>query len=262
MAAGKQYAVSGRVSGDTSHVASVRAGSNGDLASVNAETGEFSATLASSGDDGFMFLLNGTLAPSSVTIESLSIREVIAAPTNVANGFVEGDYDRQNGLTGDGATTYLDSGRAGDDDPQDDRHRAAYVTATPPGLTTGTYMGHSNGVDQFDLLFYFSDGYSYACGLTTGAFYEGFTGTGLVGYSRASSEAVDYKVFSDSATGVAHPSTTPLTSNALVFGSNDLGGPDRFTDATIAFYSIGTSLDLALLDTHVTNLITAIGEAL
>jgi hypothetical protein len=35
-----------------------------------------------------------------------------------------------------------------------------------------------------------------------------------------------------------------------------------YSDATIAFYSIGTSLLLADLDTAVSNLITAIGEAL
>jgi len=35
-----------------------------------------------------------------------------------------------------------------------------------------------------------------------------------------------------------------------------------FTDARIAFYSIGESLDLAALDTRVSALITAIGNAL
>jgi hypothetical protein len=42
-----------------------------------------------------------------------------------------------------------------------------------------------------------------------------------------------------------------------------LGGESAgFADARLAFYSIGESLDLALLDTRVSALITAIGAAI
>jgi len=44
------------------------------------------------------------------------------APTN--NNFVSGDYDRETGLVGDGATKYLDSNRASNDDPQNNAHLA------------------------------------------------------------------------------------------------------------------------------------------
>jgi len=48
----------------------------------------------------------------------------------------------------------------------------------------------------------------------------------------------------------------------LVFSYDYNGNPAKITDATLAFYSIGTSLSLEALDTAVTDLITAIGEAL
>jgi hypothetical protein len=182
----------------------------------------------------------------------------------VANGFAGGDYSRTAGLTGDG-TSYLDSGRAGDDDPQNDRHRAMYVTVTP-SLTSRAYMGHTNGTTQFDDIYHASNGFSYIRSLTSGPAYNGANETGFIGYSRASSATVDFEVFSSSATDWPHSSVTPLASNALVFGSNEPGGPGRFTDATIAFYSIGTSIafysigtsiNLAQLDTRVSNLIAS-----
>jgi hypothetical protein len=39
-------------------------------------------------------------------------------------------------------------------------------------------------------------------------------------------------------------------------------GTTLYTNSRLAFYSIGESLDLALLDTRVTALITAIGAAI
>jgi len=64
------------------------------------------------------------------TLAGALVPLVGGAPTNVADGFVEGDYTRGGatpGLKGDG-TSYLDSGRADDADPQDDAHRCAYVS--------------------------------------------------------------------------------------------------------------------------------------
>jgi hypothetical protein len=221
--------------------------------------GSFAATVVPTSSALYIYI-DGTLAPTSVTIESLSIREVVAAPT-AEGGWASGDYDRATGLTGNPtASLYLDSRRAGDDDLQNDRHRAAYVTVTP-SLASKAYMGHTNGTNQFDDI-YHANGVSYIRSMTTGPAYNGTTETGFIGYSRDSSATVDFEVFSASATDAAYTSTTPLTSNVLVFGSNESGGPGRFTDATIAFYSIGTSLDIAKLDTHISSYVTAIGAAL
>ena len=261
MEAGKQYAISGRVSGDTSHVASIRAGSNGDLASVNAETGEFSATLASSGVDGFMFLLNGTLAPSSVTIESLSIREVIAAPTNVADGFVEGDFSRTAGLTGDG-TSYIDSGRAASDDPLNDAHIAVFLTSGKSasavryaGITDLTSPATSFMLYDDDVL---TGGYINSATITDVA---NKTAINLIGATRGSSSEQTAYVDGSSVTQ-ANSSIRASDLNSYVFCRNLNGSANLFADVTIAFYSIGTSLSLADLDTAVTNLINRLKFAI
>jgi len=58
-------------------------------------------------------------------------------------------------------------------------------------------------------------------------------------------------------------SETPATGDFLVFAREDGAGSPSFpTNARLAFYSIGESLDLAALDTRVSNLITAIGAAI
>jgi hypothetical protein len=260
MAAGKQYAISGRVSGDTSHVEFIRAGATGDLAAINKVTGEFSASLASSGTNGFMFLLNGTLAPTSVTIESLSIREVIAAPTNVADGFVEGDFSRTAGLTGDG-TSYLDTGRPQNSDPQNDAHISVFITASK----TAADVRHAGTTDTSALSYLLL----YEDNSFTGAYVSSNsitdvsnrTGVNLFGGTRDSSSQQTARVDGVSNT-TAVASRAPSTLNSYVFCRNLNGSPSAFSDATIAFYSIGTSLSLEDLDTAVSNLINRLKFAI
>lgn len=179
------------------------------------------------------------------------------APT--AYGFVEGDYDRE-GLAGDG-TSYLDSGRAGDDDLQDDCHAAVFVQVVP--TNNARYLGAvasaptrrtvqigTTGGNDFHALSNGSDLYGYGDGYKTG----------LLAASRASGSGY---------TGIRNGSTTPVTAsstariadNVIVFGENANGVAASFTNATLAFYSLGSSLDLAKLDSHVSAYVTAIGAA-
>jgi hypothetical protein len=63
------------------------------------------------------------------TLAGALVPLVGTAPTNVADNFVSGDYTRGGatpGLKGDG-TSYLDSGRANDADPQDSKHLAFFA---------------------------------------------------------------------------------------------------------------------------------------
>jgi len=255
MPSGKQYAISGRLTGDVSHVNFVRAGASGDLAAINGD-GTFSATLNASGAGGVVFIINGTLAPTSVTIESLSIREVIAAPTNVADGFVEGDYSRTAGLTGDGATTYLDSGRDSNDDPQNDQHVAVYSTTIASGndsllgadnVEIGTTVLQKNGGRCRSTTF-------SASALTPAA--------GFAGFSRNAGSSYHFRTNGENEETFIS-SQSPGGSSLLVF-ARDTDPVSGFSDPTMAFYSIGTSLGsnpavgLADLDTAVTNLMADI----
>jgi hypothetical protein len=48
----------------------------------------------------------------------------------------------------------------------------------------------------------------------------------------------------------------------FVFARNEAGTAGNYSNARIAFYSIGESLDLALLDARVTDLINAFAAAI
>ena len=189
--------------------------------------------------------LNGALVPL-----------VGAAPTNF--NFVAGDYNRKTGLLGDGSTKYLDSNRNNNADPQNSKHISAYasvfsgvvseaIIGTTPAQGNGStsiYSGASNGS-----LGVLNVNSSSASNATLGA--------GFIGLSRSSASSFNTRA-SQATSVLTNASTTPRNANIFVF---------RVTAAVfgthrLAFYSIGESLDLALLDDRVTDLINAIGAAI
>jgi hypothetical protein len=176
------------------------------------------------------------------------------APTN--NGpFVAGDYDRETGLLGNGSTKWLDSGRNNNADPQDSKHIAIYrsVAATNDAGMIGsnnTTSGHSHIYAGFgSFIFRNNAATSLNEPLSTN------TGAVFVGTSRASSASFGIQVGSASNT-TSVTSQTPANANIRVF---ETGGR---TNARLAFYSIGESLDLALLQTRVDAIIAAIQAAI
>jgi hypothetical protein len=183
-----------------------------------------------------------------------------AAPTN--NGpFVSGDYDRETGLVGNGTSKYLDSNRAANADPQDNFHVAVYSQGEPK--TNAIYIGSGQfGVSGTTQLVSPS-----GAGLTARARSRAggidSLGTpdtgGLFGMSRASSASYSFRVSGVGGT-VSRVSETPVADDYFVFATN--GAAIAPVDNRLAFYSIGESLDLALLDTRVSALITAIGAAI
>jgi len=187
------------------------------------------------------------------------------APTNVADGFVEGDYSRTAGLTGDGSTTYLDSGRANDDDLQDDNHLAVYITEAVSSnevfagvISTTNFCARQLNWRSTNNVRGFANSISYL----QSAIYSG--SASLVGVSRANGTQQSLRVDGTTTTGDVDSADLPQE-NVYIFARNDDDVATSLSDATLAFYSIGTDIGsdgLADLDTAVTNLITAIGEAL
>jgi hypothetical protein len=188
--------------------------------------------------------LNGALQPL-----------VGVAPTNF--NFVSGNYNRKTGLVGDGSTKYLDSNRNNNADPQNSKHLAVWISThhTRNQLRADIGMGGpNNGSSQL------------ATSITRRLYRIHFTSdpgvgdvstaTGFWGASRASSSSI-FGRYAGAAITINNTSATPFASNVRVFdrGQNP-------SDARLAFYSIGESVDLALLDTRVTNLINAIGAAI
>ena len=215
-------------------------------------------------DGTFSAIRSACLLCGARTLAGALVPLVGTAPTNVANGFVSGDYSRTNGLRDSGGTSLLDTNRSTTDDLQDDVHLAAYITALPSGgggivgafdagpPVVGTQLA-KDGVGKF-----------FTRCRTTNEHRTDPLATGFVGMSRNSSS--EYSKRNDSSTETLSETSVAQSSvNYAVFSNATSGQPA--TDAAIAFYSIGSSLGsdpatgLADLDTRVTTLITAIGTA-
>jgi hypothetical protein len=180
------------------------------------------------------------------------------APTNF--NFVSGDYNRKTGLVGNGASKYLNSNRAANADPQNSIHLACFKTNT---LLTGALMGSITA--PYDLLD--NEGgtlraFSRNNGTPTGIAAISMTGvTGFMGWSRESASQVTIRGSSMSLTG-SSTSNTPSSVSLHVFSRNLNNASQSISPARIAFYSIGESLNLALLDARVTALINAFAAAI
>ena len=183
-----------------------------------------------------------------------------AAPTN--NNFVSSDYDRLTGLKGNGNTKSLDSNRANNADPQNDNHNALYITVAntnDPAVYMGSDTSGTNGYNQMTISSGAGAGAWITSARNAAAAFDVFAGggdkTGFHGISRSSSSEYVARVLEANAT-YSRNSVTPTSSDIHVFARGPT--PAVYTDARVAFYSIGEALDLALLDNRVSALITAI----
>jgi hypothetical protein len=195
--------------------------------------------------------LSGALTPLTGT-----------APTN--NNFVSGDYNRKTGLIGNGSTKSINTNRAGNSDPQNSLHIAAYVAeaATSTGSTFPIYIGYgSTGSSHIGRLNSNGSLYIRSRGDTFVSRTPG-SATGLIGNSRGSSSQFVTRVSGvDSTHSVTSSATSTLSHH--VFAAPSVGGtPTDHSNGRIAFYSIGEHIDLALLDARATALYNAIGAAI
>jgi hypothetical protein len=190
------------------------------------------------------------------TLAGALVPLVGTAPTNF--NFVSGDYNRKTGL-GDAsnATKYLNTNRAGNADPQNSRHAAVYASSAISNngavLNAGGIGTGATSIEWFSGTLGARSSSSAASGVAT------TTPTGIVGTSRTVSTVHTVRYSGVNAT-LGLTSSTPSASNYRIFTWSE-GPVTTYSSARLAFYSIGESLDLALLDARVSALITAIGAA-
>ena len=192
--------------------------------------------------------LNGALVPLTGT-----------APTN--NNFVSGDYNRKTGLVGDGSTKYLDSNRNNNADPQDSQHLSVFISVQSTGTTNGNYIAAGNFSTNGSSALQTASSNANMFARSRNKLGAAYTAkvTGFFGKSRSTSASFAYRFSSTTAT-TSSTSQTPVNDNVFVF-RGDAASPAH-SNARLAFYSIGESLDLALFDARVSALITAFGVAI
>ena len=188
------------------------------------------------------------------TLAGALVPLVGTAPTN--NNFVTSDYDRKNGLIGNGSNKSLNSNRNNNVDPQNSFHYSLYAT-TAATTYPKAYFGVGNnetGATNFGLInasiLFIRCRSSASSSLST-------TGAGFLGASRNNSASFTARSNGSSSTFI-QASETPLNAFLHIFSTSS----GFHSNPRLAFYSIGESLDLTLLDTRVTDLINAIGVAI
>jgi hypothetical protein len=187
------------------------------------------------------------------TLAGALVPLVGAAPTS--HGTEGGwDYGRKTGLRANGTNNYLNSNRAGNLDPSTNSHISIYITS----LQGFFYMGSNGPTSANQLTNSSGSGAVSFNGRQAGATLDaiGLYGATLTaGVLTTRRGQVD--VTSTTSTGLTTPSA-----NYFVFARNLDGTPSGFSSARLAFYSIGESLDLALLDARVTALVNALAVAI
>jgi hypothetical protein len=188
------------------------------------------------------------------TLAGALVPLVGAAPTNF--NFVAGDYNRKTGLVGNGLEKGLSANRLMNADPPSSAHFSVYSTTTGNNVLLGAL---SVGGDTNMLL---------AASATNGTYLSGRIAsidnrvTGFIGASNTTASLIAR------AGGInSNPATSAIVTTSgprayFVFGRNTGGGPSSTASSRLAFYSIGESLDLALLDARVTALVNALAVAI
>jgi hypothetical protein len=200
------------------------------------------------------------------TLAGALVPLVGTAPTN--NGFIGigTDYVRKTGLVGDGSTKYLNSNRNNNTDPQNSFHLSVYASSASQ-IAANNLIGARLPADNESARAIFL---AATPAVTSSANFNGVItvasafSTGFVGVRRATSTSATLRFAAINTDSTL--TSTSVAANSLnisVFarrtGASTL---DIYSNARIAFYSIGESLDLALLDTRVTSLINAFAAAI
>ena len=193
------------------------------------------------------------------TLTGALVPLVGGAPTK--NGTGGGwNYNRKTGLQGNGTDNYLNTNRPDDADGQNDKHYSVYV---PNGLSNVRSMlgALATSPNRFTQILSEVGSINFALNSSGGASVSPANATGFMGASRNTSSTIS--VLSNSVVGTYSLSSVAASNvDILVLARNLNGTASLFESKPLAFYSIGEALDLAALDTRVSNLITAIGAAI
>lgn len=195
------------------------------------------------------------LLAGAKTLNGALVSLVGTAPTNF--NFIPADYDRKTGLLGDGSTKYLSSNRDNNADPQDNKHLSVYCTSGQTRNTTRYLIGSIAGVGRS---FIATTANTLAARINYGAIPANISTTALltnlIGVTRPDPAGTN-TILEGSIIPTLNISTAPFTGNITIFTRADL---QFYSNARIAFYSIGENIDLQKLDNRVRAYVNAISS--
>jgi hypothetical protein len=159
-------------------------------------------------------------------------------------------YNRKTGLAGNGTNNRLNTNRNNNADPQNNNHNAIYQTEVVGGAKIGAAPIDTSGSN-----FIGNTLLGNRCNTATAHANE----LGLIAHSRNNPDTFAWRAGGTTAT-VSVSSQTPFNGNITLFSLGTSFAPNGAS--RFAFYSIGESLNLALLDARVTTLINAFDAAI
>jgi hypothetical protein len=194
------------------------------------------------------------------TLNGALIPLVGTAPSNV--NFIAGDYSRI-GLQG-GTSKYLNSNIIDSSIAQDDFHMAIWQQQALPSGTRSS-IGVQRAVPYYTSSIIHSGNNTFprarASSSTITTLVQGAS-VGLFGVSRNNSASYNEKRPGASVGTLLNNSAAPLSLPYYVFSSNNNGSALTAYNGTLSFYSIGGSLNLEMLSTRVSALMSAIQAAI
>lgn len=184
-----------------------------------------------------------------------------SAPTNVGGNFVSGDYDRKTGLVGDGSNKALTVNHS---QTRNEGHLAVQIS-TASTINNSIYIGDQFGPNDTFQIFRSSTQLRLWFGGTASneINIDSPNAIGLVGVSRPSSTNLSARVGGTTEnqsrnTGINNPKGIC----GIFARSTSASTIDGYTNSRLSFYSIGDHIDLAKLDTRITNLINKFNDVI
>jgi hypothetical protein len=188
------------------------------------------------------------------TLDGALVPLVGAAPTN--NNFVSGNYDRKTGLAG-GTGRHLNTNRPENADPQNSFHMSFFRGS---GVQTNSFaIGARSTASVFTIM---GSSTYVRNGLIAGLPSYNNGDAGFYGAVRQSANLVIHRGPTEGNVAVNNSSQPPGNLSHFVGAYNNQGTAANSPSFRLSFYSIGESLDLALLDVRVTALMTALAAAI
>lgn len=188
------------------------------------------------------------------TLSGALVPLVGSAPTNF--NFVSSDYNRETGLKGNGSSKRLRANRNNNADPQNSKHFGIYLTETYDVINR-IYFGTVAGTGATQLFINNSTTLRHHLNSSSGASLLS-NQIGFIGSNRANSTTLTSRGNSQSFTS-SQTSQSPSSLELHVFSNSN--GANQ-SAGRISFYSIGETLNLAALDTRVSNLMSALAAAI
>jgi hypothetical protein len=181
-----------------------------------------------------------------------------SSPTG--SNLIDGDYDRKTGIKGNTSNKSINTNYAIPSGDQNNAHGAVWCSEvmSPLGnILFGSADGGGIGA-------YPNSANSYVISVNSnGGLTGNITGvgnsTGLIGGSRSNSSNHNW-IAGIRSGSITIGSDIPLTATVRVLSG--VGVPTFNSSARVAFYSLGQSLNLSLLNTRVTTLINAFAAAI